>query len=329
MTNSSPQPVILDSLDEYVLQATSALAGMQLYVFTQLKDGPRTATEIAETIGVEAIRLQPVLYALVIVGLLTVENGFFANTAEADVYLVRDRPGYLGDRHKYWSDIWSAALLTGESIRSGKPEAKHDYAAMPKEDLRAFMKGLDSWAYEAGIFLAKNYDFSSCQRVLDAAGGSGGLAIALTEVVPDLEVTIIEQPDVLPVTLWFLERADALEYVRVEAVDLVFHRPSGSFDAAVLKHFIQTLSMEEAHQALVNIRQVLDPGSTIYVWDIPLDESRLAPKYTVLLNSMFPAIYDHGQKRTGQEYQQLLSGAGFEGFALDSDGVIIARKPWS
>lgn len=329
MTDSSPQPVILDSLDEYVFQATSALAGMQLDVFTQLKDGPRTATEIAETLGVEAIRLQPVLYALVIVGLLTVENSLFANTAEADAYLVRDRPGYIGHRHKYWSDIWSVALLTGESIRSGKPEAKHDYAAMPKDELQAFMHGLDSWAYDAGIWLAQNYDFSSCQRVLDAAGGSGGLAVALMEAVPDLEVTVVEQPDVLPVTLRFLERAGALERVRVEAVDLVSHRPSGSFDAAVLKHFIQTLSIEEAHQALANIRQVLEPGSTLYVWDIPLDESRLAPKFTVLINSMFPAIYDHGQKRTGQEYRQLLTEAVFEGFELDSDGVITARKPFS
>jgi hypothetical protein len=329
MTDSSPQPVILDSLDEFVFQATSALAGMQLDVFTQLKDGPRTASEIAKTIGVEAIRLQPVLYALVIVGLLTVENGLFANTAEADTYLVRDRPRYLGDRQKYWSDIWSAALLTGASIRSGKPEAKHDYAAMTKDELQAFMQGLDSWAYEAGICLAEQYDFSSCRRVLDAAGGSGGLAVALTEAVPDLEVTVVEQPEVVPVTLRLLERAGVLERVRVEAVDLVSHQPSGSFDAAILKHFIQTLSIEDAHQALVNIRQVLEPGSTIYVWDIPLDESRLAPKYTVLLNSTFPAIYDHGQKRTGQEYRQMLTEAGFEGFVLDSDGVITARKPYS
>ena len=54
MTNASPQPLILDSLDDYVFQATSALAGMQLDVFTQLKDGPRTVTEIAETLGLEA-----------------------------------------------------------------------------------------------------------------------------------------------------------------------------------------------------------------------------------------------------------------------------------
>lgn len=327
MKDTLPPRLILDSLDDYVFQATATLAGMQLDVFTQLKDGPQTASAIAERLDVETIRLQPVLYALVVVGLLTVDDGFFANTAEADAYLVRGHPAYIGSRHKYWADIWRAALLTGESIRSGKPAAKHDYATMPREELQAFMEGLDSWAHEAGIWLAQNYDFLEYRHVLDAAGGSGGLAVALVASVPGLQVTVVEQPDVLPVTRGFLERAGVFDRVRVEAVDLVAHQPSGSFDAAVLKHFLQTLSSKDAHQALVNIRQVLAPGSRLYVWDIPLEESRLAPKFTVLLNAMFPAIYDQGQKRTGNEYRQMLTKAGFEGFALDNNGVITANKP--
>ena len=96
MADSVPEKVILDSIAEPVYRATSVLAGMQLDLFTRLKDGPLSAGQVAATIGVQTTKLRPLLYALVVVGLLTVEDGLFANTAEADYYLVRGRPSYRG-----------------------------------------------------------------------------------------------------------------------------------------------------------------------------------------------------------------------------------------
>ncbi len=101
MTDSIPEPVILNSLHEMVFRAMSVLAGKQLELFTPLKDGPLSADQIAASIGVGTTRLRPLLYALVVVGLLTVEDGLFANTAEADYYLVRGRPNDWEDRHTF------------------------------------------------------------------------------------------------------------------------------------------------------------------------------------------------------------------------------------
>ncbi|UCG24858.1 MAG: methyltransferase domain-containing protein [Chloroflexota bacterium] len=327
MTGSKPQPLILDSLDELVYRATTTLAGIQLDLFTALKDGPLSAAQIAESIGVETAKLQPLLYALVIVGLLTVEEGSFANTAEADYYLVRGRPGYQGHRHKYWSDIWRAVLTVGESIRTGLPQAKHDYSAMPAYELEEFLHGLYPWTYDTGQWLAQNHDFSSCQVVLDAGGGSGALAIAMTTALPHLKAIVVEQAAVAPVTQRFVERLGASDRVQVKAVDLTRHPLSGPFDAAFLKAVIQTISLEEACLVLQNIYEALRPGGTVYVLDGPLDNSRLTPPDLVLFNAVFTAIYDHGQKYTIQEYRDVLTDAGFEGFALDADRIITARKP--
>jgi hypothetical protein len=93
MTDAVPEPVILDSLGDTVCRATSVLAGMQLDLFTPLKDGPLRADQIAASIGVETTKLRLLLYAPSVVGVLTVEDGFFTNTAEANYYLVRGGPG--------------------------------------------------------------------------------------------------------------------------------------------------------------------------------------------------------------------------------------------
>ena len=60
------------------------LAGMQLEVFTPLQHGPMTAEQIADAIGVAPPRLPLLLYALVAAGLLTKQDGQFANTSEAE-----------------------------------------------------------------------------------------------------------------------------------------------------------------------------------------------------------------------------------------------------
>jgi SAM-dependent methyltransferase len=322
-----PEPYILDSLDDQVYRATAALAGLQLDVFTPLKDGPLSAAEIAAALGLEKDRLRPLLYALVIVGLLSVEEGRFENTAEADLFLVRGRPSYQGHRHKFWSDIWSAALVTAESIREGTPLAKHDYATMREVELEDFMHGLYGWTFDFGTWLAQNYDLTSCKSIMDAAGGSGALAIALTEALPRLQATVIELPAVVPVARRFVERAGATERVTVVAADIIRQRLIGSFDAAFLKAFIQTISLEEARLALRNIREALRPGASIFILDSPLDDSRLTPQDLVLFGPVFPAIYDQGQKRTVQEYKDLLSDTGFDEFVLDADRIITALKP--
>jgi hypothetical protein len=291
MPAPAPQPLIPDSIDALVYRATNVLAGIELDLFTPLKDGPLTAAQIGGALGLETARLRPLLYALVVVGLLTVEGDRFANTPEADHYLVRGRPDYWGHALRHWSsDIWSAAMLTGASIRTGKPQAKHDYACMAEDELDKFLQCMYPWTYQDGLALAKNYDWSFCRSVLDAAGGSGALAIALVQALPHLHVTVAELPPVVPVARRCVERAGLAERVRVEAVDLRHQPPAGTFDAAILKSFIQTLSLDEARQALRNIHQALKPGSKILVCDSPLDDSRLTPEDLVLFSPVFRAI---------------------------------------
>jgi hypothetical protein len=140
-------------------------------------------------------------------------------------------------------------------------------------------------------------------------------------------VTVAELPTVMPVTRRFVERAGATERVQVEAVDLVRQPLRDTYDVAMLRAFVQVMSLEEAGQALKNIRQALRPGGIIYILDEPLDDSRLIPEGEALSSPIFVAIYRDGQKCTVQEYRDLLTEAGFEDFELDVNWVIIARKP--
>src|SRR3990172_8470710 len=106
MTSAAPRPETIEKLASAVYPSFAMLAGMQLDLFTPLKDGPMTAAQLAAALGVRADKLQPLLYALVAAGLLTVDGDLFSNPPEASHFLVRGKPSYAGGRREALSHWW-------------------------------------------------------------------------------------------------------------------------------------------------------------------------------------------------------------------------------
>jgi hypothetical protein len=161
-----------------VYPSLAMLAGMQLDVFTPLKDGPMTEEALAQALNVQPRKLRPLLYALINAELLSLDGDRFSNTQEAHVYLVRGRSAYLGNAHELYSDLWSATLQAGRSIRANAPQVKHDFELMSDKELAASFRGLHAGALATGRQLSTAFGFDALQSLLDVGGGSGGVAIA-------------------------------------------------------------------------------------------------------------------------------------------------------
>ena len=327
MTHSQPRAETIERLSDAVYPAFAMLAGMQLDVFTPLENGPLSAAQVADAIGVDSAKLGPLLYALVAAGLLEVEAELFSNTPEADHFLVRERADYMGARHNFWSDIWHAVLQTAESVRTGVPQAKHDFSAMPEQELEAFLRGLHPRAVAGGREFARSFDLSSCKSLADIGGGSGGFSIGLTEACPHLRAVVTELPEVVPVARRFIEEAGAAARVEVVAVDAASQPLVGNFDVAVLKNFIQVLAPELGRRALKHVYEAVKPGGAIYIMGDILEDSRLAPEDTVTFNLVFVNIYEVGQAYTRGEYEDWLAAAGFADIEFLTSDMVTARKP--
>ncbi len=325
-----PFPTAIDRLRNGVYAPMAMLAGMQLELFTPLAEGPMTAAALAEALGVSAVKLRPLLYALVTAELLTVADGRFANTAEADHYLVKGRPAYLGGSHELLSDIWQAVLQTAETVRSGRPQARHAFDAMPEAELHAFLRGLHGGALAAGRQVAETLDLARRRHLLDVGGGSGGLAIGACESCPALRSTVTELPQVAPITRAFLESAGMAERIAVLPADVTQAVPEGSFDVAVLRNVLQVLSAEQAGNTIANVGRAVEPGGHIHIIGRVLDDSRLAPPEVVTFNLVFLNVYDGGQAFTEGEHREWLGRAGFgeieRRLLPDGSSTITARK---
>jgi 2-hydroxy-4-(methylsulfanyl)butanoate S-methyltransferase len=308
------------------------LAGMQLDLFTPLSGGAMTATALADVISVNAARLRPLLYALVHAELLTVDGDRFANTPEADLYLVRGRAAYMGSVHELYSDLWGAALAAAQSIRADAPQRKHDFAAMSDEELAAFFRGLHAGALATGRQLATTFGFERFRHLLDVGGGSGGVAIALCQSCPDLKAAVVELPRVARIAQSIVKEAKLAGRVQVQAADILECVPDGRFDVAVLRFLIQVLAPDQARAALGNVAKAMEPDATLFIVGQVLEDSRLKPAAAVGINLAFVSIYDDGQAYTEQEHRAWLAEAGFNdidvqyGAAPGGSSIVTARK---
>ena len=140
MNSPEQRPETVDRLANAVPAGLAMLAGMQLDLFTSLKDGPMAPEQIADAIGVGPTKLKPLLYALAAAGLLTTEGELFSNTPEASNFLVQGTPAYIGWRYRLFLSQWGGLLKTAESIRAGSPQAKNDFSAMSGQELETFAR---------------------------------------------------------------------------------------------------------------------------------------------------------------------------------------------
>jgi len=332
MTSPPPRPDTIWRLRTALYPSIALLAGIQLDLFTPLSNGPGTVEQVAEALGVDSDKLRPLMYILVESGLLTVEGDQFSNSPEANHYLVKGNSSYIGAGYEAFAEQWNAVWKSAESIRTGSAQAKLDYSAMSEEELESHYHSFHLGTLTTGRRLLAEYDFSSCRRLIDVAGGTGGVAIAIAQACPHLRATVVDLPTVTPITRRLVSEAGVADRVEVLAADVINGTLEGSFDVAVLAAFIPVISRDHAQRALKNVSQVMEPGGTIYLEDIgTLDNTRLAPRETVRQNLWFINVFDEGQAKTERERREWLADAGFEDIERktfpDGRSIMVARKP--
>lgn len=331
MTGGSGQPNVIERLGSAVYPSFAMIAGMQLDVFTNLKDGPKTAEQVADSMGVKSAKLEPLLYALVAAELLTASDNRFANTPEASNYLVQSSPNYLKGLGRYYWDRWHEVLRTAESIREGKPKAKIDFTKMSGEEMEAFYLGLSSGAMERGRLLISQYDFSGYRNLVDIGGGAGGLSIAIAQSMPAIHATVAELPTIAPIAKRNIRAAGMEDRVGVMAADATRDSLGGPYDVAVCSAFLQILSPEGCRKALGKTAESLERGGDLFVMGAGiLDDSRISPPSAVAFNLVFLNIYDEGRSYTESQHTKWFSEAGFgeseRTLLSNGDSIIKATK---
>jgi len=334
---TQPNPSRLIEIAWSFAQPLAIDSAVQSRVFDVLDSGPKSLAEISKETGASVRGLAAVMDLLAHMKLLAKsDNGRYSLTPESAAFLVSSKPGYLGGFfHQTATRLAEGFLKLPDVMRAGKPpeglETESPDSAAFFEQLVVDIMPL---AYPPAQKLAEVLGVARATRpvsVLDLASGSGVWGIALAQASPQVQVTAVDWPSVLPVTRRIAGRYGVAEQFHDLGGDLFQVDYGKGHSIATLGHILHMLGPDEDKKLLKKTFDALAPGGTIAIGEFVVDDDRGGPlvPLTFAVNMLLHTT--NGNAYSFAEIRSWLEEAGFVNARLQAapgpSPLILAEKP--
>lgn len=290
----------------------------ELGVADLLKNGPKSADDLAASTGAHPRALRRVLRALASVGVFAVEDDRFALTPTAEL-LQSDNPSSMRDFARIEGNDWHWRTWGDilHSVKTGEPAFEHlfgmecsDYLKEHPESRVTLDEATGSASAVEAAVIAASYDFSGFQTLVDVGGGQGILLAAILHAHRHVRGILFDQPAVIA-------GARGAPRFQAEGVAGRFELVSGNFfeslpegaDGYLLKNVLHDWEDERALVVLESCRRAMACCGRIVAAEMvvpPGDASHF-----VNLLDVQRMVVSRGCERTAAEYRRLFERAGF------------------
>jgi len=296
-----------------IVQTQLLNVAAQLNLADRLKDGPKSAAELAEATGMDPAAFARLMASLAHIGVFAeTARGRFSCTPmgallQTDaLHSMRDVALTYGG--EWFTKPWPRLM---ESVRTGTGVFESTfgmkaYAYFEKNPAaRAVFQGaMSSFSNEEGIVVRDSYDFSSCRVVVDIGGGYGQVLAVLLQALPSLKGVLFDVPAVIEAARRDLQSEPFSQRCDFVGGDYNVAVPAGG-DMYILKRILQSRTDPQVGTLLQNIRSVMAPGARILV-----AEPDTSSPYGRLLD-IHMLVNFGGRLRTDAEVKALLMQNGF------------------
>jgi O-methyltransferase domain/Dimerisation domain len=314
---NEPQPwqqLLQMIIGSWVSRAIYAAA--KLRVADRLKDGPRTAEELAAVAGVAPGPLYRLLRALAGVGVFAQQDGgrFRLNPLaeplrEGGPESLRALAVMLGEEQdRCWDDLCET-VRTGETAFDrlyGQP--LFAYLGEHPEQAQIFDAAMTGFSSRAMRAMLDAYDLSGVATLADVGGGLGTNLTAALGRYPAMRGVLFDRPHVVERARPVLEAAGVSGRCKVEGGDFFEAAPGGA-DAYLLGHILHDWDDARAGRILDNLRRAMPAGAKLLLVEHVLPEGDGA-SFGKLLD-LHMMVVAGGRERTEAEYRQLFAAHGF------------------
>lgn len=310
------------------LQMIRLLSGFQLSqalyvvakldVATRLDDGPRTVADLATAAGAQPDLLGRLIRYLEPFGVFRCRPDGTVETTPLGATLSAHR----ADSVRPWALMWMETnyfpfsdLL--HNVRTGETAATHYYGEpffdwLVKDAERANMLASAlanvTGGLRTGMF--EGYRLPAGAVVADIGGASGSVLGQLLENEPDRRGIVFDVPEIVPDAQRYIEQQGLTDRVEVVAGDFFESVPRA--DVYILSYILHDWDDESCRRILGSIKAAAKPGARLVVLEGIMPEGD-EHHFTKLFDLVMMAILG-GKERNADEFEQLLSSAGF---ALD------------
>jgi 2-polyprenyl-3-methyl-5-hydroxy-6-metoxy-1,4-benzoquinol methylase len=316
MSSQGPSPALFfDTISAY--QRTEALrAAIELDLFSEVAAGNHTAAQLAKACHAAPRGIRILADYFTILGFLQKHGDRYELSADAQAFLNRKSPAYLGSTLAFLlapglKDCFqqlTEAVRRGGTAVSDEGTVSHDNPIwvtfaramaplmhMPAELLAGLVAG----------------DAARPLRVLDIAAGHGLFGITIANRYPKAHVTALDWPNVLEVARENARRAGVADRYTLRpgsAFDVAW---GGPYDLVLFTNFLHHFDVPTCEQLTAKAYAALAPGGRVMTLEFIPEPGRVTPPSTANFALVMLATTAHGDAYTFAELQSIFARAGF------------------
>jgi hypothetical protein len=277
------------------------------------------------------------LDALVALGSLKRENGIYSNTPEADLFLDKAKPSYIGGilemaNHRlfhFWGEL-TTAVRTGEpqnESKGGHDPFKALYADPAK--LREFLRAMSGVSRGANMTIAKQFPWANYISCADIGTAQGDLVTQISLAHPHLRGIGFDLPEVGPIFEEYITAnglADRVSFV------------GGSFftdelpkaEVLLFGHILHDWDLDTKLMLLRKAHAALPEGGAVIVYDSIIDDERKQNAFGLLMSLNMLIETPGGFDYTGADCIGWMQQVGFKDCRVEHlvgpDSMVIGIK---
>jgi len=282
-----------------------------------LKEGPKTALELAAATETHAPSLFRVLRALASVGIVTQDTeDRFGDNALLQT-LRSDVPGSLrafamtelGEEHyPAWGDLLHSVRTGGIAFDHAFGMDVWKYFARHPDNAKIFNDAMSGMTAQANEALHAAYDFAGIGTLVDIGGGHGGLITSILRRRPEMRGILFDSPQVVDGARPLIEASDVAGRCELRGGNFFESVPAGG-DAHILKWIIHDWNDDQSVSILKNSHQALPENGKLILVEAVVPAGR-EPHFSKFID-LNMLVMTGGRERTETEFRDLYERAGF------------------
>jgi hypothetical protein len=294
------------------------LSAVELGLFTELAKGALAFEDLRARLNLHERSARDFLDALVALGMLTREQGRYANTPATDLYLDRAKPTYMGGMlemmsarlFRFWSDLT-------EGLKTGQPqnEAKHggdlfDTLYSDPRRLEQFLSAMTGLSLGIAHAIADRFPWSQYRSFVDIGVAQGGLPVVLAQTHKHLTGIGADLPVVGPIFQKYVASHGLQDRLRFAQLNF-FKDPLPKADVVIMGHILHDWDLPTKKMLVAKAYEALPAGGALIVFEAIIDDERRSNAFGLLMSLNMLIETRGGFDYTGADCAAWMREAGF------------------
>ena len=267
------------------------LSAVEMGLFTELASHPLDLDEIRRRLNLHERSARDFLDALVALGMLTRNEGRYANTPATDLYLDRAKPTYMGGMlemlsarlFRFWADLT-------EGLQTGVPQNEAKYGGDlfgtlygDPARLEQFLSAMTGLSLGTAHGIADNFPWSQYQTFVDIGAAQGALSVALAQRHPHLRGQGADLPVVQPIFEEYVASKGLQERISFTKLDF-FAETFPKADVIIMGHILHDWDLPTKKMLLSKAYDALPEGGSLIVFEAIIDDERRSNAFGLLMS---------------------------------------------